>query len=78
MRLRTDYTDCAPDLKKDFYILRHTSCASILSDNLFIDNPNGHLFLLSEEDLQAIVDLHVEGVHKISERIGDYSSFIPL
>lgn len=30
MRLRTDYTDADPDLEKDFYVLRHTLCPSVL------------------------------------------------
>ena len=62
MRLRTDYTDGDPDLEKDFYILRHTVCASVLSENLFMDNREDYSFLLSEEGRQAIVDLHVDGV----------------
>lgn len=39
MRLRTDYTDADPDLEKDFYVLRHTLCPSVLVENLFMDNP---------------------------------------
>ena len=29
MRLRTDFTDGDPDIEKDFYIIRHTSCRSL-------------------------------------------------
>ena len=35
-RLRTDYTDADPDLEKDFYLLRHTSCPAVLTENLFL------------------------------------------
>ena len=62
MRLRTDYTDGDPDMEKDFYILRHTSCPAVLTENLFMDNPDDYNFLLSEEGRQAIVDLHVDGI----------------
>ena len=37
MRLRTDYTDGDPDIEKDFYIIRHTSCPAVLTENLFMD-----------------------------------------
>jgi len=61
-RLRTDYTDGDPDIESDFYILRHTSCPAILTENLFMDNQDDYNFLLSEEGRQAIVDLHVDGI----------------
>mgnify|MGYP002736799158 FL=1 len=62
MRLRTDYTDADPDLEKDFYVLCHTLCPSVLVENLFMDNPSDCAFLLSEEGQQSLVDLHVDGI----------------
>ena len=61
-RLRTDYTDADPDLEKDFYLLRHTSCPAVLTENLFMDNHDDCDFLLSQEGQQALVDLHVDGI----------------
>ena len=61
-RLRTDYTDADPDLEKDFYLLRHTSCPAVLTENLFMDNHTDCDFLLSEEGQQSLVDLHVDGI----------------
>ncbi len=61
-RLRTDYTDADADLEKDFYLLRHTSCPAVLTENLFMDNPADCAFLLSEEGQQSLVDLHVDGI----------------
>ncbi len=60
---RTDYTDGDPDLEADFYILRHTSCPSVLVENLFMDSKPDCRFLLSEEGKQAIVNLHVDGIN---------------
>ena len=37
-RLRTDYTDGDPDIEKDLYIIHHTSCPAVLTENLFMDN----------------------------------------
>lgn len=61
-RLRTDYTDADPDLEKDFYLLRHTSCPAVLTENLFMDNPEDCDFLLSKEGQQSLVDLHIDGI----------------
>lgn len=61
-RLRTDYTDADPDLEKDFYLLRHTSCPAVLTENLFMDNHEDCAFLLSKEGQQSLVDLHVDGI----------------
>ena len=38
MRLWTDNTYGDPDIEKDFYIIRHTSCPAVLTENLFMDN----------------------------------------
>ena len=61
-RLRTDYTDADPDQEADFYLLRHTRCPAVLTENLFMDNPSDCAFLLSPEGQQALVDLHVDGI----------------
>ena len=52
----------ADALEKDFYVLRHTLCPSVLVENLFMDNPSDCAFLLSEEGQQSLVDLHVDGI----------------
>ena len=62
--IRKDTTDGDPDLEKDFYILRHTSCPAVLTENLFMDNQDDVAFLESAEGAQALVDLHVEGIRR--------------
>lgn len=62
MKLRTDFTDGDPDIEKDFYITRHTSCPAVLTENLFMDNREDVAFLESEEGAKAIVSLHVDGI----------------
>lgn len=61
-QIRKDYTDGDPDIEKNFYILRHTSCPAVLTENLFMDNRDDVAFLESAEGSRAIVDLHVEGI----------------
>ena len=62
MKIRTDFTDGDPDIEKDFYIIRHTSCPAVLTENLFMDNRQDVAFLESEEGARAIVNLHVDGI----------------
>ena len=60
--IRKDYTDGNPDLEEDFYLLLHTSCPAVLTENLFMDNREDVAFLESEEGAKAVVNLHVEGI----------------
>lgn len=46
----------------DFYILKHTNCPAVLTENLFQDNREDVAYLLSEEGKQAIVSVHVDGI----------------
>ena len=62
MKIRTDFSDGDPDIEKDFYIIRHTSCPAVLTENLFMDNRQDVAFLESEEGARAIVNLHVDGI----------------
>ena len=63
-RMRFDYTDGDADQEAAFYILRHTACASCLTENGFMDCVRSCEFLLSDEGKQAIVDLHVQGINE--------------
>lgn len=62
MKIRKDITDGDPDKESGFYILKHTKCPAVLTENLFQDNRTDVGFLLSEAGKCAIVDLHVNGI----------------
>ena len=64
MKMRKDMADGDPDRESQFYILRHTNCPAVLTENLFQDNREDVEFLLSEEGKRAIVSLHVWGIMK--------------
>lgn len=64
MKLRKDTTDGDSDKESGFYILKHTSCPAVLTENLFQDNREDVDFLLTEEGKQKIADLHVDGICK--------------
>ena len=61
-KTRKDMTDGDPDKEGHLYILKHTLCPAVLTENLFQDNCEDVEYLLSEVGKQAIVKLHVDGV----------------
>ena len=61
-KIRMDYTDGDPDIESSFYILRHTLCPAVLTENLFMDNKEDVAFLESTAGALAIVNLHIEGI----------------
>ena len=64
MKIRKDMADGDPDKESGFYILKHTKCPAVLTENLFQDNKEDVDFLLSEEGKRTIVSLHVKGTCK--------------
>lgn len=61
-KLRMDLSDGDPDFESSFYILKHTLCPVVLTENLFMDNKEDCAFLLSSKGRQAIIDLHIDGL----------------
>lgn len=64
MKIRKEMTDGDQDKESGFYILKHTKCPAVLTENLFQDNKKDVEFLLSEEGKLAIVNMHVWGIMK--------------
>lgn len=63
--IRTDYArDGDPDWEENFYILRHSLCPAVLTENFFMDAQSDLKFLLNEKCKQKIIDMHVDGVMK--------------
>ena len=60
--IRTDYSDNDPDWEENFYILRHSLCPAVLTENFFMDNHSDLEYLQSLAGKQAIVDTHVEAI----------------
>lgn len=62
---RTDkISDGDSDLEKNYYVLKHTACPAVLTENLFMDNEEDVKILLSPEGFDAIVKLHKEGIER--------------
>ena len=61
-RIRTDYSDGDSDWEENFYILRHSLCPAVLTENFFMDSHSDLEYLQSKAGKQAVVDTHVEGI----------------
>jgi len=51
-----------PDFEENFYILKHTKCPAVLTENFFMDNVDDVRFLESGEGKNALTLLHVGGI----------------
>ena len=61
-KLRTDYSDKDPDKESNFYVLKHTNCPAVLTENFFQDNKEDVEYLNSDLGFHQIVRTHVEGI----------------
>ena len=61
-KLRVDKTDNDQDKEYNFYVLKHTLCPAVLTENFFQDNKDDIDFLTSDKGFHQIVRLHVEGI----------------
>ena len=68
MKIRKDCTDGDADIEENFYILKNTSCAAVLTENFFQDNKEDVTFLLSQDGQDKIVKTHVDGLIKFLTR----------
>ena len=61
-KMRTDYSDGDPDKEAHLYVLKHTKCPAVLTENFFQDNQKDVDYLTSDKGFHEIVRLHVEGI----------------
>ena len=61
--IRTDYSrDGDPDWEENFYILRHSLCPAVLTENFFMDSRSDLGYLQSRAGKLSIVDVHLKGI----------------
>lgn len=60
--IRMDKSDGDRDYESNFYVLYHTECPAVLTENLFQDNEADVKYLLSDVGRHNIARLHVEGI----------------
>ena len=51
-----------PDFESNLYLLKHTKCPAVLTENMFQDCLPDVAFLQSHRGMEAITMLHVEGI----------------
>ena len=51
-----------PDFESNLYLLKHTKCAAVMTENMFQDCLSDVSFLQSHSGMEAITMLHVEGI----------------
>ena len=64
-KIRSDYSDGDADKEARFYLLQHTKCPSILTENLFMDNESDCRKLMDNEYRERIADAHVTAIMKM-------------
>lgn len=64
-KMRFDYTDGDPDKESQFYILKHTVCPAVLSENFFYDNEKDCRLMLSDAGRERIAKIHYLTVKEI-------------
>lgn len=62
MAAKADWKDGDADYESNFTVLAKTNCAAALTENLFQDNKENVDWLLSEEGMETITAIHVQGI----------------
>lgn len=47
-KIRTDKSDGDRDIESDFYVIKHSKCPAVLTENFFMDSKSDKEYLLSE------------------------------
>lgn len=69
IKIRKDQSDKDPDWESNFYIIKNSNCPSVLVENLFYDNEDDLKWIISEEGLRVLTDIHVMAIEDwIKER----------
>lgn len=64
-KIRSDMSDGDPDKESQFYILKHTNCPAVLTENFFMDNLKDCKFMMSEEGRNRIAKIHYKAIKRI-------------
>lgn len=64
-KIRADYSDGDVDKESQFYILQHTKCPAVLSENLFMDRLEDYQFLMTEAGRERIAKVHFETIKRL-------------
>ena len=63
-QIRMDKTDGDSDWESNFYIIYHSYCPAVLTENFFYDNVEDVKYILSAEGREMVIKTHVDGIIK--------------
>ena len=66
-RMRKDLSDGDHDYEANFWVLRKTVMPAVLTENLFMTNERECAWLLTDEGVERIAQLHFEAIKRIEE-----------
>lgn len=79
IRLRTDKNDGDKDKESNFTVIKKTNCPAVLTENMFMDTKSDVEFLQSEEGIERLIKIHVNGIRRFFEdRNGTHTSWIKM
>ena len=64
-RMRFEHCDGDPDKESPFYLLRHTHCPAVLTENFFMDTESDCRYIMSQEGRDTIARMHLEAIQQI-------------
>lgn len=64
-KMRFDYSDGDPDKESEFYILVHTKCPAVLTENFFMDNEKDCRMLMTDTGREKIAEAHYKAILKM-------------
>lgn len=67
-KLRKDTSDGDKDWESNFTVIQKANMPAVLTENFFYTNVDDCLFMLSDEGMDAIVDVHVQGIKMYCEK----------
>ena len=67
-RLRKDRSDGDSDYEYEFTVIKKANMPAVLTENFFYTNVDDCNFMLSEDGMDAIVDVHVLGIKKYCDK----------
>lgn len=65
IKFRPDHSDGDPDKEAPFYILKHTDCPALLTENLFMDRIEDCRFMHTHEGRQRIALAHFNAIKRV-------------
>jgi N-acetylmuramoyl-L-alanine amidase len=64
IKFRTDISDGDMDKEEDFTVIYKTNCPAVLTENMFMDSKSDVEFLQSEQGINKLINIHVNGINR--------------